>query len=118
MPSGERKKELKAAYKERPTTGGVYAIRCGPTGRVFLYAAPNPQGQQNRFGFSQSTGTCIHAALAPDWRAYGSAAFSFAVLETLDMGPAQSTQDFHADLSALTDIWREKLSAQGEVLYP
>lgn len=117
MPSIERKKELRAAYKERPVTGGVYVIRCRPTGRVFLYAAPNPQGQQNRFDFSVSTGVCVHAALAADWRAHGSAAFTFAVLETLEMGPTQSTQDFHADLAVLTDIWREKLSAEGSALY-
>lgn len=117
MPSSEQKKALRRAYKEQPVTGGVYAIRCLPTGRVFLYAAPNPQGQQNRFHFSRSTGTCIHAALAPDWRKYGADAFTFTQLETLEMRPDQATQAFHKDLAALADIWREKLAGDGEALY-
>ncbi len=118
MPSSERKKELRAAYKSRPVTGGVYAIRNTATGRVFLYGSPDAQGQRNRFDFAVSTGTCIHAALAADWRAYGSSVFTFEVLEELEQNPDQSAQAFRADLNALVDIWREKLAAGGGDLYP
>lgn len=97
--------------------GGVYAIRCAPAGRVFVYGAPNAQGQQNRFDFAVSTGTCIHAALAADWREYGSGAFSFQVLEELEKAPEQTDRDFRADLAALVDIWREKLAGEGVSLY-
>lgn len=113
MPSSERKKELRQAYRDQPDIGGVYAIRCRPTGRVFLYAAPNPKGQKNRFDFSVSTGTCVHAALAADWRAYGSEAFTFEVLEELERGPEQTAQAFHDDLAALLDMRREKMAEEG-----
>lgn len=117
MGQSERKKELLAAYKERPVTGGVYAIRCLPTGCLFLYCSPDPRGQQNRFDFSVSTGTCVHACLATDWRVHGSGAFTFAVLESLEKPLEQTQPAFLADLAALTDAWREKLTGEGEALY-
>lgn len=98
--------------------GGVCAIRCTAAGRTLLYAAPDIRGQQNRFLFSQSTGTCVHAALAADWRTHGSGAFTFQVLEELKRRPDQTPAEFQADLKELVDLWREKLAAEGCLLYP
>ena len=60
------------------------AIRSTQTGRTLVYAAPNPEGQRNRFRFSVSTNTCVQAVLAADWRRYGPESFTFQVLEELD----------------------------------
>lgn len=117
MAKTQQQRALAAAYKARDIEGAVCAIRCTANGKVFLLAAPNPGGQRNRFDFSQSTGSCIFSALAPDWRDHGSGAFAFEVLETLKKGPDQSDGDFRADLEVLRDIWREKLAGEGTGLY-
>ena len=117
MGKTERKKELLAAYKARTVVGGVCAIRNGVTGRVLLYAAPNPEGQRNRFAFSVSTDTCIQTALAADWREHGGDSFDFQVLEELEQGAEQTDREFRADLEALAGIWREKLAGEGTVFY-
>ena len=117
MARTESQRQLLAAYKQRPIVGGVCAIRCPAAGRTLLLAAPNPEGQRNRFAFSVSTGACVHAALARDWRVFGADSFTFEVLETLERGPGQTDAAFRADLEILRDIWRDKLTAEGAALY-
>lgn len=64
-----------------------------------------------------ATDTCVQAALAADWRAFGRDSFTFEVLEEIEKGTEQTDQEFRADLEALADIWREKLSGEGAELY-
>ena len=78
---------------------------------------PPTRRQRNRFAFSVSTGACVHAALARDWRVFGPDSFTFEVLETLERGPGQTDAAFRADLETLRDIWRDKLTAEGAALY-
>ena len=113
----ERERALLEAYKTRKVVGGVCAIRNETTGRTLVYPAADPKGQHNRFRFSVSTNTCVHAALAADWRSLGPEAFSFRVLEELERGPEQTEAAFRADLETLAEIWREKLAGSGTPLY-
>lgn len=117
MARTERERALLAAYKTRKVVGGVCAIRSTQTGRTLVYAAPNPEGQRNRFRFSVSTNTCVQAVLAADWRRYGAESFTFQVLEELEREPEQTEAAFRADLEALAEIWREKLAETGTPLY-
>ena len=75
--SAEQKKELTAAYKSRPTEGGICAIRNTVSGRVLVLTAMDPRGQQNRFLFSVSTGSCTFLPLQEDWSRCGASAFTF-----------------------------------------
>lgn len=117
MAKTQHQRKLAAAYKARAIEGAVCAVRCTANGKLLLLAAPNPEGQRNRFDFSQATDSCMISALAPDWKAHGSGAFAFEVLETLEKGPDQTDADFRADLEVLRDIWREKLLGEGTGLY-
>ncbi len=103
------RKELLRAYKEQKQTGGVYVIRNTVTGRVLLQSAANLAGAGHRFGFAQGTHSCVHRALAADWKTYGAAAFAFEILETLVQGDAQTNESFLEDLKTLKAIWDEKL---------
>ena len=40
---------------------------------------------QNRHNFSVTTGLCVYANLQEEWREFGSKAFVFKVLETIEM---------------------------------
>lgn len=117
MGKTQHQKELLSGYKERTVTGGVCCVRCTASGRVLLLAAPDPQAQRNRFAFAVATDAPLLPSMAPDWRAHGASAFTFEELEALEKKPVQTDRDFHADLKFLTELWREKLRAEGAVFY-
>lgn len=117
MGKTERKKELLAAYKERPQVGGVCLVRNEATGRIWLLACRDTAAQQNRFAFSVSTGTPLLPAMSADFFAHGAGSFVFEVPESLEKKPSQTDKEFAADLTALGELWRDRLSAEGAEFY-
>ena len=77
------KKELTASYKKNPPAGGVYAIHNEKNGKLYLDAAPDLHGAQNRFVFSQKSG-CTLRKLAKDWNIFGPDAFRFEILDKVE----------------------------------
>ena len=112
MKDNQAKKELIASYKEREVIGGVYAIKNTENHRMLLGAAVNIQSIQNRFEFSQKTGSCVDLKLQNDWNTFGSKAFAFEVLEELKKGETQTADAFKSDIEVLKEMWLDKLSDQ------
>jgi len=102
-----RKKELKDAFKQRPAAGGVYEIRCA-NGRCWVRGDVDLPGAENRFRFSQLTGSCVAPALQQDWARLGPKSFTFAVLERLKKKDDQTDRQYREDVETLADLWREK----------
>lgn len=117
MGKTERKKELLAAYKARPRMGGVCLVRNQASGRVWLFSCRDAAAQQNRFAFSSATNTPLLPAMGSDLTAHGAASFSFEVVETLEKKPEQTDRDFLSDLTALEELWRDRLNAEGAEFY-
>ena len=117
MGKTERKKELLAAYKERPQVGGVCLVRNTATGRVWLMSCRDTAAQQNRFAFSSATNTPLLPAMGPDFAAYGADSFTFEVPEALEKKPEQTDKEFLADLEALEFLWRDRLTGEGAEFY-
>jgi hypothetical protein len=46
------RRAAKAAYTERKSVAGIYAVRCLPTGQVWVGATPNLDAIQNRIWLS------------------------------------------------------------------
>ena len=109
MTDQERRRDLIRAYKERPVTGGVFAIENARTGRIFLGAETDLAGTRNKFQFSVFTKTTPFHELAADWTADGPEAFTFQVLDEMEQKPDQTPREFREELEALLDLWREKL---------
>ena len=105
----ERKKELIREYKQRPLQGGVCIIRNTVNGKYLLEIGLNPKGNQNRFAFSCSTGSCVHYKLQKDWDACGKDAFTFEILDEIEQKETQTPEEFKADIEALGELWLEKL---------
>jgi len=101
---------LQARYRERKVTGGVFAVRNVRSGKILLESSTDLKGSKNRFDFSKSTGSCVFTKLNKDWASDGSEAFVFEILEELDMGEAQTSQEFKSDVELLKEIWIENLS--------
>jgi hypothetical protein len=108
MKSEERKAAV-AAYRKRTIATGIYAVRCIPTGAVWVGQAPDLSTIQNRIWFSLRLGRSTHRSLQDAWRAEGEAAFTFEILERLEEEEIAYVRD-----RLLRDRlmhWAEKLQA-------
>lgn len=81
----QSRRDLVRDYKEKVPEVGVYAIACAATGETWVAGAKNLAGQENRHWFSLKTGGHTNRTIQAAWRAHGEAAFSFRVLEQLDV---------------------------------
>ena len=108
MQDGDRR-AARAAYKERKAVAGVYALRCAPSGEIWVGQTPDLEKVWNRIAFTLRGGANPHRALQAAWNAHGAAAFAFEPLERLD----EEALDFarQSSLKERTAFWREKLGA-------
>ena len=108
MATGYRKAAI-AAYKQRKTNAGIYAVRCLPTGQVWVGASPNLGTIQNRIWFSLRHGDSSFRTLQAVWQEHTPDDFTFEELERLDEEAAAYRQ---ADLlKQRAAHWRESLNA-------
>src|SRR5215212_2906165 len=108
MKSEDRKAAV-AAYKKRKIAAGIYAVRCIPTGAVWVGQAPDLSTIQNRLWFSLRLGGSTHRSLQDAWRAEGEEAFTFEILERLEEEEIAYVRD--RLLQARLMHWSEKLQA-------
>jgi hypothetical protein len=84
----EDKKAARAAYKERKQVAGIFAIRCAPSGEVWVGQTLTLLTNQNRLWFMLTHGRpeSLHemASLRAAWNAHGSDSLSFEELERID----------------------------------
>lgn len=83
MTPGDRKAAA-AAYKERKTSPGIYAVRCMPTGRLWIGRALDIDAVQNRIWFTLRQGSASQRTLQAAWHELGPDAFAFEAVERLD----------------------------------
>jgi hypothetical protein len=83
MKSEDRKAAV-AAYKERKVEPGIYAVRCRPSGQIWVGGAPDLATIRNRLWFTLRMGSNTHRSLQEAWAAHGAEAFAFDILERLD----------------------------------
>lgn len=98
-------------YKERVVSRGVFAVRCAPTGQVWVAASRNLAQQQNSLWFGLRQGSYVNRDVQAAWNAHGEAGLAYEVLEVFDdeaMSPIG-----RADLAkARAAHWREALGAR------
>jgi hypothetical protein len=105
----ERRKAAIAAYKERKSAVGIFAVRCAPAAKVWVGQTRDLDKVWNRISFSLRTGVDPRRDLQAAWNAHGAAGFAFEPLEKLK----DESLDF-ARQSALDErmtFWRQKLGA-------
>ncbi|PJI39024.1 GIY-YIG nuclease family protein [Ferrovibrio sp.] len=77
------RKAAQAAYKERKTVAGIYALLCRPTGQRWAGRAPDLAKIQNRVWFSLRHNGHTRRDLQAAWNAHGAEAFQFEELERI-----------------------------------
>jgi hypothetical protein len=77
------RKAAVTAWKERKSVPGIYAIRCVPTGEVWMGQAADLATVQNRHWFALRMGSHTNRALQAAWTQHGAEALVFDVVERL-----------------------------------
>jgi hypothetical protein len=110
------RKALIREYKRRRPPMGVYRVHNTVTGHALVAASKDLPSILNRHRAQLSMGGHSSPLLQADWAAHGAASFIFEVLDTLTPSDAPD-YDATADLSALEDLWLEKLSLEADRLH-
>jgi len=107
--SSEARKLAVAEYKKRKAIAGIYAVRCEPSGQVWVGRALDMEKIKTRLWFALRTEANQHPAMQAAWRAYGAESFAFEPLEEIE---AQDL-DFVRDglLRDRLAYWRAELQA-------
>jgi hypothetical protein len=105
----EQRKAASAAYKERKSVAGVYALRCVPTGEVWVGGSLTLETVRQRIEFSLRSGGDPHRDLQAAWTAHGPAAFAFDELERLEEEDLPYVRE--ALLKDRLADWRARLGA-------
>jgi hypothetical protein len=108
MNKDERKAAV-AAYKERKPAAGIFAVRCAPSGQVWVGQTPNLGTIQNRIWFTLRLGTSSNRDLQSAWSAHGGENFTFEPLEQLEDEELPYVRD--AVLKERALHWRSMLNA-------
>jgi hypothetical protein len=109
MESKSDRREAARQFKERKVAAGAYAVRCLPTGAVWVGITRNLDAARNACWFSLRMKGHRVASLQSAWDAHGESDFEFEVLESLK-------EDTHALaipdlLKGLKSSWMERLNA-------
>ncbi|PWC36222.1 GIY-YIG nuclease family protein [Azospirillum sp. TSO35-2] len=104
------RKAALAAYKERKSVAGIFAVRCGPAGAVWVGGAPDLDKIQNRIWFQLKMGGCPHRSLQVAWNAHGADSLAFEVVERLEEEELAFART--AALKARTAHWAAALGAE------
>jgi len=99
-----------AAYKERKTVPGVFAVRCEASGEAWVGAWADVETIQNRIWFSLRNGARTNPELLAAWKKHGEAQFRFEVIERLDEKDDAYFSP-NAFLKTRATHWRQSLNA-------
>jgi hypothetical protein len=108
MEKKDRKAAL-AAYRERKVEPGIYAVRCGASGEVWVGRAQDLPAVRNRIFFTLRQGSSPHRTLQAAWNTHGADGLAFEVLEVLD--PEELELAFERALKDRHAHWLERLGA-------
>jgi hypothetical protein len=103
-------------YKETPRPAGIYRVRNTATAKSLVGSSPDLPGMLNRLRFQLENGSHPDRELQADWDAQGPDAFAFEVLDRLEP-KSEPSYDPIKELRVLKEMWLQKLTASGELLY-
>src|SRR5215813_7730182 len=78
------RKDAIRAYKERKVARGIFAIRCVPTGSVWVESSMDLDGAEKRTWFVLPADVQVNKIAAAEFREHGQEKFTYEVLEKLD----------------------------------
>ncbi len=116
MTDGQRKRDLKRAYKERPRPAGIYKIENTVDGKLLLGSSLDLDGSLERHRFMLQCESHRNAGLQADWKRLGPDAFAFEILEVVEPSRAPDF-DLDDELTLLELLWIDRIDAAGHRSY-
>ena len=104
------RKSLTAAYKERPTIAGVFAVICNATSQVWVGTSRHIDTQQNGLWFSLKMGGSPFRSLQAEWTAHGADSFRFEQLDRLSSDLSDMARK--DELKRRAALWIARLEAE------
>ena len=99
-----------AAYKERKSVAGIFAIRCTATSQTWVGQTPDLDKIQNRIWFTLRQGSHPCRSLQAAWTAHGPDSLTFGECERLE---EEETAYIRAALLKERVLhWRKELGAE------
>ncbi|KJS83827.1 MAG: hypothetical protein JM58_11900 [Peptococcaceae bacterium BICA1-8] len=108
----DRKKELKAQYKEMRPEMGIFIIRSEVNKKCYIETTQNLRGTLNRTKFQLGANSYPNRELQKEWNDFGAENFTIEILENLEYDKDESKTDYTEDLALLQMMWEEKLLKQ------
>lgn len=106
----EARKAAIAAFRERRSEPGIYALTCRPSGERWVGRASDLATIRNRLSVALRMASTPHRSLQAAAREHGETAFDFEVVERIDE-PEASKELVAAILKRRLEHWREALGA-------
>jgi hypothetical protein len=104
-----RKKEILREYKERKTQPGIFAVRCAPSGKVWVSSATDLSKHPNGLWFQLRLGGFPNRDLQAAWSQHGEVAFTYELLEEITDDNALIIGELLKEREA---EWRKELAAE------
>ena len=106
----QSRKAAVAAFRERKSEPGIYALTCRPTNERWVGRASDVATIWNRLSVALKMASTPHRSLQAAARKHGAGAFTFEVVERIEETDA-SPALVAAILKRRLDHWREALGA-------
>lgn len=106
----QSRKAAVAAFKERKSQPGIYALTCRPTGEQWVGRATDLATIRNRLSVALKMASTPHRSLKAAAVEHGADAFTFEILERIEEADA-SPALVGAILKRRLEHWREELEA-------
>jgi hypothetical protein len=104
------RKAVIAAYKERKTIAGIFAIRCTASAETWVGQTPNLEKIQNRIWFTLRQGSHTCRSLQAAWTTHGPDSLTFEECERLEEEETAYIRD--ALLKERMLHWRAQFDAE------
>lgn len=106
----QSRKAAVAAFRERKSEPGIYALTCRPTGEQWVGRASDLATIWNRLSVALKMASTPHRSLQAAARQHGAEAFTFEVVERIEEADASAAL-IQAILRNRLDHWRDALGA-------
>lgn len=103
------RRAISAAYKEKKSSAGIYAVRCAAAAKSWIGQSPTIDTVQTRLWFTLRQGGHPNRDLQADWKHHGEGTFVFEILERLEDEDLAFARD--AWLKDRQLHWRQALGA-------
>lgn len=113
----DRKKELKALYKQMKPKMGIIIIKRNDEAKCYIEETQDLQSKLNSTKRRLERLCHPNKELQREWKSFGASKFTIEILDNLEYDKDESKTDYTEDLKLLKEIWKDKLAEENMGFY-